>query len=98
MSTTERIKPKTILPPLVPGERLDQPTFHERYEAMPPATRAELVGGIVYMPSPMRADHGDWSRPASGWLYLYQCFTPGIKGGATARPSSLIARVSHSPT
>ena len=44
MSTAERIKSK-ILPSLVAGQHLDQPTFHERYAAMPPETRAELVGG-----------------------------------------------------
>ena len=35
MSTVERAK-RTTLPPLEAGQRLDQPTFHERYEAMPP--------------------------------------------------------------
>ena len=37
---------------LVEGQRLDQPTFHALYEAMPPGTRAELIDGVVYMPSP----------------------------------------------
>jgi Uma2 family endonuclease len=79
MSTAERIKHPT-LPPLEAGQRLDQPTFHERYEAMPPNTRAELVGGVVYMPSPMRGDHGVTSRMAAGWLFNYQLKTPGISG------------------
>ena len=35
MSTVDRPQPR-VLPPLVAGQRLDQPTFHERYEAMPP--------------------------------------------------------------
>jgi Uma2 family endonuclease len=81
MSTVERAQPKTSLAQLVAGEHLDQPTFHERYEAMPPDTRAELVGGVVYMPSPMRIDHGDWSRLVSGWLDRYQELTPGVEGG-----------------
>ena len=72
MSTVERAEPKTLLPPLVAGQHLDQPTFHERYEAMPPETRAELVGGVVYMPSPMRLDHGDTSRIVAGWFVHYQ--------------------------
>ena len=38
---------------LVEGQRLDQPTFHELYEAMPPGTRAELINGVVLMPSPV---------------------------------------------
>jgi len=81
MSTVERVQPKAFLPPLVHGQHLDQPTFHERYEAMPPDTRAELVGGVVYMPSPMRRDHGTWSRIVAGWLDSYQRFTPGVEGG-----------------
>jgi hypothetical protein len=80
MSTAERIKTK-ILPPLVAGQHLDQPTFHERYAAMPPETRAELVGGVVFMPSPMRRDHGKTSRIVSGWLDSYQRLTPGLEGG-----------------
>ncbi len=84
MSTAERTRPPKTLPPLVAGDRLDQATFHERYEAMPPETRAELVGGIVYMPSPMRGDHGIKSRFVSGWLFRYECDTPGIEGADAA--------------
>jgi Uma2 family endonuclease len=80
MSTVERTQPKT-LPPLMDGQHLDQLTFHERYEAMPPDTRAELVGGVVFMPSPMRSDHGKQSRIVSGWLDRYERFTPGVEGG-----------------
>jgi Uma2 family endonuclease len=79
MSTVERQPPK-VLPPLVAGEHLDQPTFHQRYEAMPPETRAELVGGVVYMPSPMRLDHGKWDHPVAAWLDRYEQFTPGVEG------------------
>ncbi len=79
MSTVDRPR-VTTLPPLVAGQRLDQATFHARYEAMPPETRAELVGGIVYMPSPMRRDHGGMSRIVSGWLFDYQRATPGVDG------------------
>ena len=68
MSTVRRAK-RTTFPPLEAGQRLDQPVFHERYEAMPPSTRAELVGGVVYMPSPMRGDHGVTSRMVAGWLF-----------------------------
>ncbi len=81
MSTVDRTQPKTLLKPLVAGQRLSQPTFHRRYEAMPPETRAELVGGVVYMPSPMSWDHGKESRIVSGWLDRYERFTPGVEGG-----------------
>ena len=46
MSTIDRPKPGTV-PPLVAGQRLDRVTFHERYEAMPPSTRAELIGACI---------------------------------------------------
>jgi hypothetical protein len=64
MSTIDRPGIR-VLPPLVAGERLDHATFHERYAAMPESTHAELVGGVVYAPSPQRMDHGDTSRRVS---------------------------------
>ncbi len=80
MSTVKRPRVAS-LPVLIAGQRLDQPTFHERYEAMPPETRAELVGGTVCMPSPMRRDHAGTTRLVSGWLSDYQRETPGVDGG-----------------
>jgi hypothetical protein len=70
----------TPLPLLVEGQRLDQPTFHARYEAMPPGTRAELIDGVVYMPSPVGPDHGRAHHATSAWLNYYQEFTPGVDG------------------
>jgi Uma2 family endonuclease len=83
MSTIER-PDRRVLPPLEAGQRLDQPTFHERYEAMPPGTRAELIGGVVYMPSPLSLDHGVPSRDVSGWLFHYQWLTRGVGGADNA--------------
>jgi hypothetical protein len=83
MSTVERGKSKT-LPPLMAGQRLDQPTFHERYEAMPPGTWAELVGGVVYTPSPLRDDHGGADNNISGWLFNYKRLTPGLRSADNA--------------
>jgi Uma2 family endonuclease len=87
MSIVDHTHPTKLFPPLVNGQHLDQPSFHERYEAMPEGTWAELVGGVVYMPSPMSADHGRESRFVSGWLDRYQEFTPGVDGadGATVK-------------
>ena len=65
--------------PLVEGERLDQPTFHARYLAMPPGTRAELIGGVVYMPSPVSRAHGKAHAPAIVWLSYYEENTPGVE-------------------
>ena len=84
MSTTESPRRASALPPLVAGQRLDRATFHERYEAMPPETRAELIGGVVQMPSPLSFDHCFQSRIGSFWLGHYQRFTPGVTGGDNA--------------
>jgi Uma2 family endonuclease len=67
------------LPPLENGDRLDQPTFHARYEAMPAHVHAELIGGIVYMSSPMKRQHGRYSTPYIHWLAEYENATPGTE-------------------
>jgi Uma2 family endonuclease len=74
----QRRLPGTEMPPLVEGQRLDQPTFHARYEAMPPGTRAELIGGVVSMPSPVSYEHGDTLMGVLVWLDRYEEFTPGV--------------------
>lgn len=78
MSTLDRTKAPS-LPPLIAGQRLDRAAFHERYTAMPPHTRAELIGGIVCMPSPTSAEHGDDNGPVFVWLEYYAEHTPGVR-------------------
>ena len=73
MSTVER----TSAPPLEAGQRLRQREFHDRYEAMPTGTRAELIGGIVVMPSPVRDRHGVVCINAAMWIGVYKARTPG---------------------
>ena len=65
MSTIERPAPAATLAPLVEGQRLDQTTFHERYEQMPEGTRAELINGVVHMPSPVGPEHARPRYPHS---------------------------------
>jgi Putative restriction endonuclease len=65
------------LPPLAEGDHLDQKSFHARYEAMPEHVRAELVQGIVYLPSPTGFDHAGFHSEISGWLWTYKASTPG---------------------
>ncbi len=77
MSTASRST--TTSSPLVAGQNLDQVTFHERYEAMPPGTRAELIDGVVYMPSPVGIEHGVASIPPIVWLHYYGESTPGVQ-------------------
>src|SRR5881296_2504518 len=67
------------LPPLEAGDHLDQATFHARYEAMPPDFRAELIGGVVFVPSPLRKAHGRHHALVMGWLINYWIATPGTE-------------------
>ena len=64
---------------LVEGQRLDQPTFHALYEAMPPGTRAELIDGVVSMPGPVGLAHGEEHVPVLIWLDYYAENTPGAR-------------------
>ena len=45
------------LPPLENGDRLTRDEFERRYEAMPHLKKAELIEGVVYVPSPVRYRH-----------------------------------------
>jgi hypothetical protein len=40
------------VPVLEPGDRLTQEEFERRYAAMPALKKAELIEGVVHMPSP----------------------------------------------
>ncbi len=84
MSTVEHAQPAKLVPPLMAGERLDQPTFHARYQAMPDGTWAELVGGVVYMPSPVRLEHAGYDDVLSYWVGHYRRFTKGVQSGKNA--------------
>jgi Uma2 family endonuclease len=72
------LRPTNGLPPLEVGDHLNRVEFERRYQAMPHVKKAELVEGVVYMPSPAR--HQQHARPnalAVGWLLAYAAKTPG---------------------
>lgn len=62
-----------------PGDRMDQPTFHAIYEQMPDDFKAELIGGVVYVPAALRVDHGDVHANVIGWLLQYKLATPNTR-------------------
>jgi Uma2 family endonuclease len=66
------------IPPLENGDRLTRPEFERRYQAMPHIKKAELVEGVVYMPSPIRATHSSAHGAIMTWLGAYQVATPGV--------------------
>jgi Uma2 family endonuclease len=68
--------------PLQPGDHLTVKEFERRYQAMPHVKKAELIDGVVYMPSPVSdKDHGVPHFNLITWLGVYYVFTPGTQGG-----------------
>jgi hypothetical protein len=72
------------VPPLVAGDRLTRDEFLRRWEADPDIKKAELIGGIVYMSSPVSAEHGDMEGDVGTWLGTYKANTPGTACGHNA--------------
>lgn len=67
-------------PLLEPGDRLTRDEFERRYTRMPRLKKAELIEGIVYMPSPVRArKHGKPHSRLATWLGFYESETPGVE-------------------
>jgi hypothetical protein len=67
------------IPPLRAGDHLTVNEFLRRYEAMPDIKKAELIEGVVYMPSPVSLDHGEPDGRLITWLGHYQTYTPGTQ-------------------
>jgi Uma2 family endonuclease len=61
------------------GDRLSQAEFHRRYELYPEDAKFELIGGIVYMASPLRVPHSDYDEELGFVLGLYRRGTPGTQ-------------------
>jgi Uma2 family endonuclease len=62
------------------GDKLTRAEFERRYYAMPDQKKAELIEGIVYMASPVRAKrHGKPHAHIMGWLVAYEAATPGVE-------------------
>ncbi len=73
------------VPPLRDGERLTRDEFERRYHAMPHVNKAELIDGVVYMPSPVRSrQHGRPHNHLGGWLFTYEAATPGVESNSNA--------------
>ena len=69
-----------MLPPLENGDRLSRAEFARRYTAHPEIKKAELVEGVVYMASPVRAQqHGIPHSSINGLFMLYCAATPGLR-------------------
>ncbi|MHB1561161.1 MAG: Uma2 family endonuclease [Isosphaeraceae bacterium] len=90
ISTTRSIPPvgpserpgNGAIPPLENGDHLTREEFERRYDAMPDIKKAELIEGVVYMPSPVRYwRHGHPHTRLITWLGTYETDTPGVGAG-----------------
>jgi len=75
---------KDSVPLLENGDRMKQPEFHRRYKEYSDHVRCELVGGIVYLASPLRYTHATYSVRVGTLLDLYAIATPGVEAAENA--------------
>jgi Uma2 family endonuclease len=81
-TTLAKVESPPALPPLEPGDRLTRAEFERRYQRMPHLKKAELIEGVVFMPSPVRLKrHGEPHLWLMTWLGTYVAATPGACGG-----------------
>ena len=74
----------TCIPALENGDRLTRCEFERRYAARPDLKKAELIEGVVYMPSPVRLAHSGPHAMSQTVLLVYTAFTPGVRGDDNA--------------
>ena len=78
MSNAELSSPP--VPLLVDGDRLTRDEFERRYHAMPDLKKAELIEGVVRMPSPVSlSSHGIPHTVVCHWAAAYWLATPGTQ-------------------
>jgi Uma2 family endonuclease len=70
--------------PLLEGDCLSSEEFLRLWEAMPDVKHAELIEGIVYMPSPVGLNHGRFEYLLNFWTGNYVLATPGCSGSMEA--------------
>ncbi len=71
-------EPGTRALPLENGDRLTRTEFERRYSARPGVKQAELIEGVVHMPSPVKVSHGRLHGQIMTWLGAYGAATPGV--------------------
>jgi hypothetical protein len=68
-----------VSPLLSNGDCMKQREFHNRYEACPEDEKFELIGGVVYMASPLGRRHGIYHSELHLALGIYKAATPGVE-------------------
>ncbi len=80
----ERPPSAVRVPALENGDRLSRCEFERRYAARPDLKKAQLIEGIVYMPSPVGMAHAEPHARIQTVLLVYAASTPGIRGADNA--------------
>ena len=70
---------KERYPELHSGDRMTCAEFHRIYEQMPEKFKAELIGGVVYVASPLRLPHGSSHPYLTTVVTVYSGHTPGTQ-------------------
>ncbi len=96
------------IPELQNGDRLTRVEFARRYSAMPGLKKAELIEGVVFLPSPVRMrQHSNPDALLVTWLGNYRARHLGVAHGtnATVRLDAdnevqpdILLRISHGGT
>jgi Uma2 family endonuclease len=69
---------------LMAGDHMTREEFHRIYAQTPEDFHAELIGGIVYVPSPLKRQHGTLHPLLSALFVAYAARTPGVEVGDNA--------------
>lgn len=84
-TTTSTARALQSVPELQNGDHLSRDEFERRYHAMPAHKKAELIEGVVHMPSPVRfEEHSKPHFDLIGCLFHYKISTPGVLAGDNA--------------
>lgn len=75
---SKKLSPAEAMFLLENGATMDQPTFHELYKLTPEGFKAELIGGTVFVASPVSGFHAAPHAKLVAWMILYMDATPGV--------------------
>jgi Uma2 family endonuclease len=79
LMSTSKVLSSDVVPFLEPGDRLSRDEFERRYQAMPHVKKAELIEGVVHMPSPVRYEaHAEPHSLLVTCLGIYRFHTPCV--------------------
>ncbi|HXE55346.1 MAG TPA: Uma2 family endonuclease [Tepidisphaeraceae bacterium] len=82
MSTMPQVVPSPSDPiELHTGDRMTREEFHLLYEDSPKHLKAELIGGTVYVASPLGSLHGNNHLRLGVLFGIYEGNTPGVEAG-----------------